>query len=237
MFSRVLTHEIRNILREKMYLFFLIYPVVLLALSLWLVPYLRVNVNDLSANIFIMMLILMTSFIYGAITGFTLLDDQDDHVLFALRVTPVKLNYYVTIKLLVSYLFGFIATLIVLMITNFLNAQLIDLLLIAILSSLQAPLIALIVNAFASNKVEGFVVMKGSGLILLVPIAALFINHWTETLLGIVPGFWVAKMISIILIPNDYLFNIYGYFGFGITINLFYIYVLYKIYLNRITRN
>lgn len=237
MFNRVLIHEIRNILREKMYLFFLLYPVILVILSLWLVPYLRENVNDLSANIFIMMLILMTSFIYGAITGFTLLDDQDDLVLFALRVTPIKLSYYVTIKLLISYIFGFMATILVLLITSFLNAQFIDLLLITILSSLQAPLIALIVNAFASNKVEGFVVMKGSGLILLIPIAALFINHWTELFLGIVPGFWVAKMISIFLIPNEYLFNEYIYFAIGIAVNLFFIFILYKVYLKRITRN
>lgn len=234
MFKRILLHEIKGILRDKMYMFFMLYPLILVLVSLWLVPYLKENASALVANIVVLVFIMMTAFIYGAVTGFTLLDDQDDQVLYSLRITPIKVSNYILIKLGISYLFGLTATLLVIFVTNFLDASILDIFLIAILSSLQAPIVALLVNAFASNKVEGFVVMKGSGLILLIPVAAIFITNWTELLLGIVPGFWVARMVSISLIPADYLLNTYVYFLIGIVINLLFITLLYKKYTKRI---
>lgn len=234
MFKNILVHELKNIFRDKMYVFFMMYPAILVVISLWLVPYLKTNVNELSANIFILVLILMTAFIYGAVTGFTLLDDQDDLVLYSLRITPIKVSYYIASKLLLSYLFGVLATLLVIFITGFLDANLLDIFMITLLASLQAPIIALIVNAFASNKVEGFVVMKGSGIILLIPVAAIFITNWTELFLGIVPGFWVARMVSITLIPSTYLLNQYVYFIIGLIINLAFIYLLFNRYKKRI---
>ena len=234
MFKRILLHEIKGILRDKMYMFFMLYPLILVLVSLWLVPYLKENASELVANIVVLVFIMMTAFIYGAVTGFTLLDDQDDQVLYSLRITPIKVSNYILIKLGISYLFGLTATLLVIFVTNFLDASILDIFLIAILSSLQAPIVALLVNAFASNKVEGFVVMKGSGLILLIPVAAIFITNWTELLLGIVPGFWVARMVSISLIPADYLLSTYVYFLIGIVINLLFITLLYKKYTKRI---
>lgn len=234
MIKRILLHEIKSILRDKMYIFFMLYPFILVLVSLWLIPYLRINASELVANIVVMVFILMTAFIYGAVTGFTLLDDQDDQVLYSLRITPIKVSHYILIKLAISYLFGLIATLLVIFTTNFLSANVFDIILIAVLSSLQAPIVALLVNAFASNKVEGFVVMKGSGLILLIPIASIFITNWTELLLGVVPGFWVARMVSISLIPADYLLNTYVYFVVGIVVNLLFITLLYKKYTKRI---
>ncbi|NWH13166.1 hypothetical protein [Acholeplasma laidlawii] len=234
MFKRILLHELKGILRDKMYMFFMLYPLILVLVSLWLVPFIKDNASELAANIVVLVFIMMTAFIYGAVTGFTLLDDQDDQVLYSLRITPIKVSNYILIKLGISYLFGLSATLLVIFITNFLDASILDVFLIAILSSLQAPIVALLVNAFASNKVEGFVVMKVSGLILLIPVASIFITNWTELLLGIVPGFWVARMISMSLIPSEYLLNTYYYFAIGISVNLLFIALLYKKYTKRI---
>lgn len=234
MFKRVFMHEIRGILRDKMYMFFMIYPVIIILLSLWLIPYLKINASLLAANIVVLVLILMTAFIYGAVTGFTLLDDQDDQVLFSLRITPIKVSDYIIIKLVISYIFGFIATLILILTTGFLDASVFEIIQITLLSSLTAPLIALLVNAFSSNKVEGFVVMKSSGIIILVPIVAIFITNWTEVFLGIIPGFFVARIISISLIPGAYLFDSYVYFTLGVIANAVFIYLLYKKYTMRI---
>lgn len=227
-------HEIKGILRDKMYIFFMVYPVILILLSLWLIPYLKINASLLAANIVVLVLILMTAFIYGAITGFTLLDDQDDQVLFSLRITPIKVSNYIIIKLVTSYIFGFFATLILILTTGFLDAGVFEIIQITLLSSLTAPLIALLVNAFSSNKVEGFVVMKSSGIILLVPIAAIFITNWTEVFLAIIPGFFVARIISMSLIPGVYLFDAYVYFISGLFVNAFFLYLLYKKYTKRI---
>ena len=217
-----------------MYLFFMIYPVILILISLWLVPYLEEEVTALVSHIVVLVFVLMTSFIYGAVTGFTLLDDQDDQVLFSLKITPIKVSHYILIKLLISYLFGVIATFLLLMVTNFIEGTIGLYLLFALLSSLQAPFIALVVNTFASNKIEGFVVMKASGLILLIPIASIFITNWTELFLGIVPGFWIGRLVSIRLIPGDYLMTETLYFMIGFLYNLFLLIMLFRNYKKRI---
>ena len=90
MFTKVIKHELRNITRDRMYAFFVFYEILLIALSLWLIPYLQDTSGDLAVQITFVVLILMSGIVFGAITGFTLLDDQDDGVLFSLKVTPIN---------------------------------------------------------------------------------------------------------------------------------------------------
>ena len=236
MFARVLKHEIKNILRDRMYSFFVIYPVILGVLAYFLIPYLHEIGGILAANIMSLVFILMTGFLFGAITGFTMLDDQDDKVLFSLRITPISVRSYIISKLVLSYLFGMAATILLLVITGLLkDSTFIDVAMICILSPMQAPVVALLINAFADNKVEGFVVMKLSGVLLLVPVASLFLTNWTELFLGVMPGFWIARMVSMALIPGDYLFaSPWMYFLLGVVFNTVTSLILFKVYTRRV---
>ncbi len=234
MFKRVLLHEIKNIFRDKMYAFFMVYPIIIGIVSYFLIPYLKDNSGDLAANIVSLLFVLMVSFMFGAITGFTLLDDQDDHVLFSLKITPIKVSNYILIKLLFSYMLGVMSTFLLIYITNLINTSILQMIGISILAALQAPMLALFINAFAKNKVEGFVFMKATGIIVLIPILSLFINDWKELFLGIVPGFWVARIVSMSLIPSTYLLNEIWYYILGFIVNIFLILLLYKIYQKRI---
>ncbi|MDA3931145.1 MAG: ABC transporter permease, partial [Tenericutes bacterium] len=199
MFKLILKTELKNIFRDSMYLFFMIYPIILGVIGYFLIPYLesQVSQTSLAPEIVSMIFILMTGFIFGALTAFTLLDDKDDFVLLSLKVTPISVKTYVMFKLLISFVFGFIATIVIILTTNFLSGSSFwMILLIAILGALQAPGIALIVNSFSTNKVEGFVVMKMSGLILVLPVIAFFIQSWQEVFLIFAPGFWSARLIQ-----------------------------------------
>lgn len=234
MFLKVFKHELKNITKDRMYAFFVFYELLLIAISIWLIPFLKENATDLVVQLTLIVLILMTGFVFGAITGFTLLDDQDDGVLFSLKVTPINVNVYIFLKLLMSYLFSVIATLILFFATGlYQTLPLLDLLFVLVLSSFQGPLFALIMNAFSSNKVEGFVVMKLTGLTLIGPILALFLSDWTELLLSIFPGFWTARIMSISMIPIEYLLGpSWVYFFLGILVNvisLFYIFRYFKL--------
>jgi len=168
----------------------------------------------------------MSGIVFGAITGFTLLDDQDDGVLFSLKVTPINVNVYIFLKLLMSYIFSVIATIILVIATGLLDMlPLIDIFFITLLSSFQGPFIALVMNAFSSNKVEGFVIMKLTGLTIIGPILALFLTDWTELLIGIFPGFWTARIMSISMLPIDFFLGpSWIYFSLGLIINVISIY-------------
>lgn len=236
MFKRVLVHELKTMTRDKMYMFLLIYPLIMALIAYFLVPYLRELDSQMAGDIVTLVFILMNSFMFGAITGFTLLDDQDDKVLLSLRITPINVKYYVFIKLAVSYLLGILATILLVLVTGFLsNASFIDFIYIILLASMQGPIFALLINCFATNKVEGFVIMKLSGIILLVPIAALFLTNWTELFLGILPGFWPARLVSMQLIPGDYLLGSSTlYFLIGLVVNVLLGLLFFKLYSKRV---
>lgn len=236
MFTRVLKHELKSMFRDKMYTFMLIFPIILSVVAYFLVPYLERESSPIATQIITLFLILMNGFMFGAIAGFTLLDDQDDYVLLSLKITPINVNYYIGIKLFLSYILGILATFLIVLTSGFIqDISLINLIFILILAPFHGPIIALLVNAFASNKVEGFVIMKASGLILMVPIAALFLTDWKELFLVVIPGFWPARIISFEMLPLDFfLKSTWIYFLFGLIINGIVIGLLYLKYKKRI---
>lgn len=234
MFKTILKAEIKNMTRDSMYIFFMVYPVILGVVGYFLIPYLNETLSETSlvAEIVSMILILMTGFIFGALTAFTLLDDKDDDVLLSLKVTPISVKVYVLVKLMISFIFGFIATLVITLATNFLpGSSFWIILLISFLGALQAPGVALIVNSFSSNKVEGFVIMKMSALILVFPVLAFFVQSWQEVFLVFAPGFWSARMIQIELLPTiDVNFTLMVYFIFGVIYNIIFVTLFMKLY-------
>ncbi|MDY0294682.1 MAG: hypothetical protein RBQ71_02630 [Acholeplasmataceae bacterium] len=237
MFKRVLKHELKLMLRDKMYTFLMAYPIIMAIVAYFLMPYLEDQGAGIATHIVTLFFILLNGFMFGAITGFTLLDDQDDNVILSLKITPINVNHYIWIKIIISYILGVLSTLLIVITSGFISiVDPFNLIFILILAPLHGPIIALLVNAFASNKVEGFVIMKASGLILLAPVAALFLTDWKELFLSILPGFWPARLIAFELIPMSYfLSETWIYFILGLLVNGAVIYLLYLKYRKRIT--
>ncbi|MEC9485368.1 MAG: hypothetical protein UMR38_05785 [Candidatus Izemoplasma sp.] len=180
-----------------------------------------------------MIFIILTGFIFGAITAFTLLDDKDDQVLTSLKVTPIDVKAYVFVKLLISFVFGLIATYAIIYGTGFLSKSSFGIItLISITGAIQAPGIALIDNSFSENKVEGFVIMKMSGLIIILPVIAFFVTGWIQNLLGIAPGYWAARIIELELVPSEEGSALIT-FVIGVMYNLGLLWLLMKLYTNR----
>ena len=237
MLKSILKAELKNIFRDRMYIFFMVYPIIIGLLGYFLIPYLKETSDpgSLLPSILVMLFILMTGYIFGALTAFTLLDDKDDSVLMSLKVTPISVKLYVAVKLFISFLFGFIATIILIYSTNFLpNSSFWVVLMISVVGALQAPGVALIVNSFSDNKVEGFVIMKMSALILAFPVIAFFVQSWQEVFLVFAPGFWSARMIQMELITAaEANFSLIVYFMLGVVYNLLFTVLFMKIYSKR----
>jgi len=233
MFIHILKNELKNIVRDPTYIFFCAYPFILGVAGYFIVNAITVEVW---AKMVAALLIIMTSYIFGAVTGFTLLDDKDDKVLISLKITPVSTKMYVFVKLLISYIFGVIATYLIVYATGFLEgATFIEITLITLISSLQAPFLALVVNSFADNKVEGFVIMKSTGIVLILPAVAFWLTDWKEFFLIIAPGFWPARMIQMEIMPTsitgiEYNLPSIVYFIIGLIYTFVLLAVLFKHY-------
>lgn len=232
MLLTILKNELKSISRDPMYLFFVFYTVILGVVGYFLVPYMEENTPIPWPQVVAMFFIIMTGYIFGAITSFTLLDDKDDNVLMSLKITPISVKMYVYIKLAITYIFALIATIVLVYATRFLEgSSLFNILLISIVSALQAPGLVLIVNSFSENKVEGFVYMKMTGLILILPVVAFFYQSWQEVFLVVAPGFWSARLIQMELLPaydTNLTFSLY--FIIGVLYNLLFVYLFMLIY-------
>jgi len=231
MFKIILKAELKNILRDRLYLFFVLYPIVFGTGGYFLVEWIN-NTYPTSpwGAITAMMLIVITGFIFGALIAFTLLDDKDDNVLMSLKITPISVKQYVYVKILVGMIFGFIASLILIIATDFLpDANIFVILGVAILAAVQVPSIALIVNSFSDNKVEGFVFMKLSGMIIMFPLIGFLVTGWAQYLLGVAPGYWAGRLIEIQLLPSENGSNIL-IFLIGILYNLLATWLLMKLF-------
>ncbi len=229
--------EIKKWLRDPMMFFMLVYPLLFGALGRYLLPYLaeRGSFNvDLYADLALSVLALINPVIFGAILGFSILDDRDDYILTAIKVTPLSLVQFLSFRILLVYAVSFGACVFVLWFSNIFQLSLSVMLAIALLASLSAPMYGLIINAFAGNKIEGFAIMKGLGIIMLFPLVALAFFDYKELFFAVTPGFWPAKAISSIVRGKGFLPFTYNQYYF---IGLAYIAVLnflaYKLFLKR----
>lgn len=233
MFKTIFMAELKGMFRDKMYTFFAIYPAIFGAIGYFVTDYIRDQGNIMLADIISMMLIVVTGYVFGALIAFTLLDDKDDKVLMSLKITPVDVRHYVYVKMLVGMVFGFIATLVLLLATNFLpNANIWVILAVSVLGAVQVPSVVLIVNSFSDNKVEGFVVMKLSGLVIMFPLIGFFVASSAQYLLGVAPGYWAGRLVEIELVPSE-TGNALIIFAAGVLYNIFATWGLMKIYAKR----
>lgn len=110
------------------------------------------------------------------LSGFMLLDERDDDTLTALRVTPASLQGFTFYRLLTGFALSVLYILVTTPPTGLLSlADTLRAVPAAFLASLFAPLTAMLLGALASNKVEGFAVMKGFGLLMMGPLMAYFV--------------------------------------------------------------
>ena len=233
MFKTIFIAELKGLFRDRMYTFFAIYPFIFGTIGYFITDMLRDDGNIMAANIVAMMLIVVTGYVFGALIAFTLLDDKDDKVLMSLKITPVDVKHYVYVKMLVGGIFGFITTFALLLATNFLpDASVWLMLAVSILGAIQVPSVVLIVNSFSDNKVEGFVIMKMSGMVILFPLMGFFVTGGMQYLLGVAPGYWAGRIVELELVPSEE-GSAFLVFLAGVAYNLLATWLLMKLYAKR----
>lgn len=131
----------------------------------------------------------------GFVVGFLLLDERDDGVFDAMRVTPVSLRSLLTYRIGVPLVAGVLVTALGYTIAGLAPLPVLALVTASALAAFGGPIQALFLVAFAENKVSGFAMMKLFGAITNLPIAAWFLSmpwHWVA---GLMPSFWPMKVV------------------------------------------
>lgn len=191
----------RNIRRDSMLRWLLLMPLILALSFRWLLPwatnYLTLNYGfDLRPYIPLIysFLVLMCPSMYGLVIGFLLLDERDDRTLAALQVTPLGLTNYAFYRIGLPMLLSILILPLVLWLAGLQGVAFWQLLLTAVVAAPLAPFYMLLLASFASNKVQGFALMKAAGVLWLLPLFAWFVPLPWQLLFGFIPLYWPAKM-------------------------------------------
>lgn len=138
--------------------------------------------------------IVMSPIVFAVLVGFLVLDEKDDQTLSALQITPLSVNSYLAYRIAIPVLLTIGLLFITFPLANLGSLPARDLLITALAAAPMAPMFTMYMVSQAQNKVQGFALMKLSGLALYLPIAAYFVHSRWEYAFGIFPTYWLMKV-------------------------------------------
>jgi len=124
-----------------------------------------------------------------------ILEELDDGTAKYLLVTPLGKTGYLISRIGILSLLSIFYNLIIELIFSLSGMHWHIILVVAILNSILSIIVSMFVVAFAKNKVEGMALIKLSGFMILGLLAAFFIHTPSGYLAGILPSYWIGKLI------------------------------------------
>ncbi len=253
-YMNLLGFEFKNLVRDKMTLLLLVYPLLVILIGAFAIPTLLDRYGDDGPGARIAVIIIMiifaslVPFVTSAMLGFSLLDNRDEGTLDTIRVTPISLRGYIVFKSIYAYFLSVNASFWVLIGTRFLSGDayrvagenVVDrftvgaVLIYALVASLFVPVFALFLSAVAKNKIEGFAYMKGAGIIIIIPALSALdaLQDARQYFLSVMPLFWPVKglMVQTELLVHDHNLPAWLYMIIGAVYMFVLIMVTYRVF-------
>ncbi len=238
MMGEFVSSEVKKWTRDPFMVLMVVYPFIFALVGRYLIPYLSENTGlalEGISDIILVGLILFCPAIYGAVIGFSILDDRDDNILTAIQVTPLNVNQFLSVRLVMASIMTFLSVFFIIWFTDLVAITNSEAALVSLIIAVGTPIVGFLVNAFASNKVEGFAMMKGMGIVSLFPLAGLFFHDIKELIFAFAPGFWPAKMISVIARGEGFQYLTYSqYLWIGLVYTMLVTWLIFGFFRRRL---
>lgn len=239
-YKTLLGYELKTVLKDPMNLFMILYPPMMLLICAYLLPWIITttapdNEATMATSLLIAFAVILAigSYLMGAMLGFVLLENKDENTLVNIAVSPITVSGYALFKVSYTFVFAVLGNLVMVgglkllasdVYTITYGSQTVALLdainwwqiiVFSIVNSLFCVAIAFFMASISKNKIEGFAIVKGGGIIVFIPILALLpvFQDWKQYLLGIVPIFWPLKAILNEALMLDHPANL-GFYGY-----------------------
>ncbi len=121
------------------------------------------------------------------------LEEQDDHILAYLSVSPLTSVGYFWSRFVLPAFFSLMVTLILFPLFKMSDVSGVWMVFMPLAGTTQGMIVAMVVFLLAKNKLEGMAVTKLSTVVLLGVIAPYAIAGWEQYLLAFLPSFWMGK--------------------------------------------
>ncbi len=192
--------DLKLVMRDTMLKNLIWFPLFIAILLRLVMPYVAtmaeqygLNIEEYYPLIISLFFIYMASTLLGIITGYLLLDDKDEGTIQAIAVSPLAPTRYLANRLTIPLILGIVLTIIGIYLTNLLPIPFFPLLALMLVCSLLGPIWALFIGAFAKDKVQGFALMKMTGVFGFISLLSYFVEGNIQLLFGIIPLYWSFK--------------------------------------------
>lgn len=209
----IIKTDLKNIFRDPSLFMILIVPVIITVLLFFGWPLLSnqwpiiVQYKPLILGGFC----LVSAAMPGMAISFVILDEKDENLIQTLHILPVSFSLIIRLRMIIIFLFGVIASTMMLLVSGMISGNELKAPLLAMLASAIAPMSACIPAFMAKNKIEGMTYAKMLNFIMVLPLPAFFIQGNFEYFFGIIPSYWIYK--SFIVIDNNFQFMLFWTIG------------------------
>lgn len=201
----LLKNDLKNILREPIFLILFTSPVLILLLLKFAFPIFNIllnrfvvfDLNTIFTQVSFMFLFLIPM-LCGMIWSLLLVDDKDNKIMDVISVTPLGKNEYINIKLLSNTFISFILVLLMYFFQNYNSSISIEVMLLLILLSIQSIYLVILVANFASNKIEAMTFSKIFSFVYMFPLVTLLLKSNLRYFFSIFPQYWVIESYKVL---------------------------------------
>lgn len=201
----IIQNDLRQIFRDKMLLFVLIFPLIFMLLGRWLIlNVLRPNILYAGYEILIVGITYALMPLLGAfVFGFICFEEKDEHLFDVIRTRPFPPLLFLGLRIALITGFIFMMNLFIPYlydISYLSNGESFGL---SLVSSTGTTIIGLIIAAYASNKVEGMAWFKICGFIAMIPLVSTMVtSDWTYAF-GVLFTFWPIRIVIALATGNQ----------------------------------
>jgi len=194
----IAVNDFKLIFRDATLKAFLILPVLLFVMAIWLVPILITKFDFLNEfiNLILIVLIIENTQGFCIINSLLFIEEKETQTAKIYAILPISKYSLIFARLFLPYVLTVVFNLVLLSFQNFVNLSIIYSLIISLLAALIVPVYVLLMSSFAKNRLEGMVYIKLFNLLVLLPIAAFFITGSWKHLLGVLPTHWLFQSLD-----------------------------------------
>lgn len=138
---------------------------------------------------------MLTPTMFCYVAAMVILEENDDHIVRYLFVTPLRKTGYLWARLGLPCVIAFVLTGGLLPVFKLTDLGIVETIYLAISGALQGGIIALIIVTLSSNKLEGMAITKLSTITILGILVPYFIQQKIQYVLVFLPSFWIGKAI------------------------------------------
>ncbi|MDN4166864.1 hypothetical protein QWY31_15235 [Cytophagales bacterium LB-30] len=196
-YLQIIRSDLKIGFRDPLLKIIFFFPLLVIAVAVWIVPQLMVWFPALSSYTLLIMAGagMQTAIMFGFISGFLHLEEREEFTLQALQVLPLGLDKLLALRMASGSFITLASNMLIFLYSPLVAIDTWKCTILAINSALLAPLISLLIITFSSTRVDGMAKMKIINLVVALPlVSTLFISQWIW-LLSPIPSFWVVQSL------------------------------------------